>query len=68
MNEISIEQLTSLKQTCQQIEDPRTPINIVHPVENIVSIVIAATIAGAEGPKSIARWAREKKEWLKTWT
>ena len=67
MRQISIEQLTSLKESCQHIEDPRTPINILHPVQNIVSIAIAAILAGAEGPKSIARWAQEKQEWLGTW-
>lgn len=67
MPEVSIEQLTSLKATCQQIEDPRTPINILHSVENIVSIAIAAILAGSEGPKSIARWARTKRDWLATW-
>jgi predicted transposase YbfD/YdcC len=67
MHEVSIEQLTSLKETCQHIEDPRTPINILHPVQNVVSIAIAAILAGAEGPKSIARWAQEKRDWLGTW-
>ncbi len=67
MYEVSIEQLNSLTETCQHIDDPRTPINILHPVENIVSIAIAAILAGSEGPKSIARWARTKREWLKTW-
>lgn len=67
MYEVSIHQLTSLAETCEHIDDPRTPINILHPVENIVSIAIAAILAGSEGPKSIARWARTKREWLKTW-
>ncbi|MEK6237684.1 MAG: ISAs1 family transposase, partial [Planctomycetales bacterium] len=67
MHQVSIEQLTSLKETCQHIGDPRAPINILHPVQNIVSIAIAAILAGAEGPKSIARWAQENQEWLATW-
>jgi predicted transposase YbfD/YdcC len=67
MHQVSIEQLTSLKETCQHIEDPRAPINILHPVQNIVSIAIAAILAGAEGPKSIARWAQENQDWLATW-
>jgi hypothetical protein len=33
-------------------------------VENIVAISLAAIIAGAEGPKSMARWAKNKKDWL----
>ena len=65
--EVTISQLSALKETCKQIEDPRVPINIVHSVENILSICIAGIIAGAEGPKSIARWAQEKREWLATW-
>ena len=67
MPQVSIDQLTTLKETCEPIEDPRTPMNILHPVENIVSIAIAAILAGADGPKSIARWAREKREWISTW-
>lgn len=67
MCEVSIEQLTSLAESCEHIDDPRTPINILHSVENIVSIAIAAILAGAEGPKSIARWAQTKRDWLQTW-
>ena len=67
MLEIVVDDLKALKSTCQQVEDPRAPINIRHPSENIIAISIAAIIAGAEGPKSIARWASSKKEWLQTW-
>jgi len=65
--EVAIEDLKALRSTCQQVEDPRAPINIQHPAENIIAISIAAIIAGAEGPKSISRWALSKKEWLQTW-
>ena len=67
MIEVAVNQFESLRTTCRQLDDPRTPINIFHPVENIIAISIAAIIAGAEGPKSIARWAQEKREWLATW-
>ncbi len=67
MLEIVVEDLKTLRSACQQVEDPRAPINIRHPSENIIAISIAAIIAGAEGPKSIARWASSKKEWLQTW-
>ena len=65
--EVTLEALRSLQETCRTVKDPRTPINIFHPAENIIAISIAAIIAGAEGPKSIARWARSKKEWLQSW-
>jgi len=65
--EVTRKDLQTLRSRCQTVDDPRTPINIFHPVENIISISIAAIISGAEGPKSIARWASSKKEWLQTW-
>ena len=65
--EVTLENLQALRDTCRTVDDPRTPINIFHPAENIIAISIAAIIAGAEGPKSIARWARSKKDWLQTW-
>lgn len=65
--EVAVKDLVALRITCQQVEDPRVPVNIRHPAENIIAISIAGIIAGAEGPKSIARWARSKKKWLQTW-
>ena len=65
--EVSLEALQGVRSVCGEVKDPRTPINIVHPAVNIIAISIAAIIAGAEGPKSIARWGRTKKEWLQTW-
>lgn len=65
--DVTFEDLQELKVTCRSVDDPRTPINIRHPAENIIAISIAAIIAGAEGPKSIARWAKSKTEWLQTW-
>ena len=58
--EVTIDDLDGLRNVCRQVDDPRTPINILHPVENIIAIWIAAIIAGAEGPKSIGRWAKRK--------
>jgi hypothetical protein len=67
MIEVSTTEWESLRDACETLDDPRTPINIFHSVENIVAISLAAIIAGAEGPKSMARWAKNKKDWLATW-
>ena len=67
MIEVSTTEWESLRNACETLDDPRTPINIFHSVENIVAISLAAIIAGAEGPKSIARWAKNKNVWLATW-
>ncbi|MEK6248641.1 MAG: ISAs1 family transposase, partial [Planctomycetales bacterium] len=65
--DVTFEDLQELRVTCRSVDDPRTPINILHPAENIIAISIAGILAGAEGPKSIARWAKSKAEWLQTW-
>ena len=67
MIEVSTTEWESLRDACESLDDPRTPINIFHSVENIVAISLAAIIAGAEGPKSMARWAKDKRDWLATW-
>ena len=47
-----------------ELEDPRSEINRLHPLESVVVIAIMAILAGASGPTSIAKWARLKEELL----
>ena len=46
------------------LEDPRSAVNRVHVLGDIVVISTMAVIAGAEGPKAIGVWAESNKEWL----
>ena len=46
------------------LEDPRTPINIKHPLVSVVLIAMMAVLAGANGPTAIAKWAQLKAEFL----
>jgi predicted transposase YbfD/YdcC len=48
----------------EQLEDPRSPINRLHPLESVIVIAIMAVLAGANGPTSIAKWAKIKTEVL----
>ena len=48
----------------EQMHDPRSHINRVHPLSRVVVIAIMAILAGANGPTAIARWARAKKDFL----
>ena len=41
-----------------ELEDPRTDINIKHPFVSVVVIAMMAVLAGANGPTAIARWAK----------
>jgi len=47
-----------------ELEDPRCPINVKHPLVSVVVIAMMAVLAGANGPTAIARWAKFKKDFL----
>jgi predicted transposase YbfD/YdcC len=50
----------------QQLEDPRSSVNRLHPLDSVVVIAIMAILAGANGPTAIAKWANIKSEVLLT--
>src|SRR3974377_884117 len=47
-----------------ELEDPRSTINLQHPLISVVVIALMAVLAGASGPTAIARWAALKEEFL----
>ena len=48
----------------RELEDPRSSINLRHPLASVVTIAVLAVLAGAAGPTAIARWAALKEEFL----
>jgi predicted transposase YbfD/YdcC len=48
------------------LEDPRSAVNRLHPLESVIVIAIMAVLAGASGPTAIAKWANMKAEILLT--
>lgn len=48
----------------KQLKDPRSSVNLLHPLDSVVVIAIMAVLAGANGPTAIARWANIKSEIL----
>ena len=48
----------------KQLEDPRSSVNLLHPLDSVVVIAIMAVLAGANGPTAIAKWANIKAEGL----
>jgi predicted transposase YbfD/YdcC len=50
----------------QELDDPRSPINRLHPLSSVIVIALMAVLAGAAGPTAIARWAALKEEFLVT--
>jgi predicted transposase YbfD/YdcC len=47
-----------------ELEDPRSAVNLQHPLVSVVVIAMMAVLAGAGGPTAIARWAALKDEFL----
>jgi len=48
----------------KDLEDPRSSINLKHPLVSVVVIAMMAILAGAGGPTAIAEWAAFKEEFL----
>jgi predicted transposase YbfD/YdcC len=56
--------LDEVVQHFETLEDPRSPINLRHPLVSVVVIALLAILAGANGPTAIAAWALLKQEFL----
>ena len=56
--------LDEVLQHFEELEDPRSDVNLQHPLVSVVVIAIMAVLAGAGGPTAIAKWAIMKEELL----
>ena len=57
-------ELTELFTAFDQLEDPGSSINRLHPLSSVLSIAVLAVLCGAEGPTSIRYWAEARQEFL----
>jgi predicted transposase YbfD/YdcC len=48
----------------QDLDDPRSTVNRLHPLSSVLVIALLAVLAGAGGPTAIAAWAASKEELL----
>ena len=48
----------------EALDDPRSAVNLQHPLVSVVVIALMAVLAGAGGPTAIARWAALKEGFL----
>jgi predicted transposase YbfD/YdcC len=56
--------LDEVVQHFAELEDPRSTVNLQHPLVSVVVIALMAVLAGASGPTAIGRWAALKEEFL----
>ena len=64
MREIAGQDVPTILEHFQELEDPRSSINRKHLLGDVIVICICAVIAGADGPKAIGVWALSKSQWL----
>ena len=48
----------------EELDDPRSTVNLQHPLPGVIVIAVLAVLAGANGPTAIADWAACKEEFL----
>jgi len=64
MRQLVGDDVSTILEHFQKLEDPRSPINRKHLLGDLIVISICAVIAGADGPNAIGVWAEANREWL----
>ena len=64
MRQIVGDDVSTILEYFQELEDPRSSINRKHLLGDLIVISICAVIAGADGPNAIGVWAEANREWL----
>lgn len=57
--------IVSILEYFKDLEDPRSHINQLHRLGDLIVISVAAVLAGADGPKAIGIWADSNESWLR---
>ncbi len=57
--------LLSFEDYFQAVDDPRVVPRCTHSLHAILFLAVAATIAGADGPEDMEKFAKRKSGWLK---
>ena len=65
MTSIGVAEINGIVRHFEEMDDPRSQINRLHLLVDVIVISILGVLAGADGPLAIARWADAQEEWLK---
>lgn len=57
--------VVSFEEHFAQVDDPRVVGRTTHSLHTILFIAVAATLAGADGPEDMEKFAERKQAWLK---
>jgi len=59
------EDVGSILECFEDLEDPRSAVNRKHLLGDLIVIAICGVLAGADGPQAIGVWAASNQDWLK---
>lgn len=65
MTTIGVAEINGIVRHFEEMDDPRSPINRLHLLVDVIVISILGVVAGADGPLAIAKWADAQEHWLK---
>ena len=67
MATVKSDDVVSILDYFKDLVDPRSTVNRLHLLGDLIVICVLAVIAGSDGPKAIGIWAAANAEWLKTY-
>ena len=65
MTTIGVAEINGIVRHFEEMDDPRSQVNRLHLLVDVIVILILGVLAGADGPLAIARWANAQEQWLK---
>ena len=65
MTTVGVAEINGIVRHFEEMDDPRSHINRLHLLVDVIVISILGVLAGADGPLAIAKWARAQEQWLK---
>jgi predicted transposase YbfD/YdcC len=65
MPTIGVAEIDGIVRHFEEMDDPRSQVNRLHLLVDVIVISILGVLAGADGPLAIARWANAQEQWLK---
>jgi predicted transposase YbfD/YdcC len=65
MTTVGVAEINGIVRHFEEMDDPRSQVNRLHLLVDVIVISILGVLAGADGPLAIARWADAQEQWLK---
>ena len=65
MSTIDTDDAVAILHYFKDLEDPRSHVNRLHRLGDLIVICIMGVVAGCDGPKAISVWAEARADWLK---